>query len=368
MSIIALSVAADALAWKQAASNAVDLYESMIEPLMYVNDAISDLPRDGFQALWACKAGGYSVQCLPTTTTAEKQAWADALQGYQRFSSTEFRFAEPTDRENWIKVAFRDGQRDFLAEKQAASNVVRGVLKGLGHAPSSFSKFIPGGPGPLVGTLTGGLAGAALGYGAGWLGEKLLPEGWERGRLRRTLATLGGVAGAAPGALMTLNNYQNDRPLNSPAMFADDKYAAARDKLLASLGYKLASSQTGYDVDLEPLPEISVDDFKNTVWRDPLVSQQLGVPLRAASVGLLESAWYARNLQEPQTSGPRLVRPRDIARITAGMGSGYFSGALVGKALGALMGMPQEVQDRLKQTGMWAGVVANMIPLAFGAR
>jgi hypothetical protein len=40
----------------------------------------------------------------------------------------------------------------------------------------------------------------------------------------------------------------------------------------------------------------------------------------------------------------------DVARISAGMGSGYLSGAIVGKVLGTLTGMPGSTQDRLKQT------------------
>jgi hypothetical protein len=56
----------------------------------------------------------------------------------------------------------------------------------------------------------------------------------------------------------------------------------------------------------------------------------------------------------------------DVGRMAAGMGSGYLSGALVGKALGLMMGMPESTQDKLKNTGMFAGIVANMVPIAFG--
>ena len=52
--------------------------------------------------------------------------------------------------------------------------------------------------------------------------------------------------------------------------------------------------------------------------------------------------------------------------MAAGMGSGYMSGALVGKALGTMMGMPQERQEQLKSTGLWAGMIANLVPIAFG--
>lgn len=356
------------LAWKQAAHDAIDLYERKIEALHWLNDRLTDLPRDGFSSVWThAKQAAFIVVCHPETTETEKSAWAETLQPWCGIGERPtFGCEPPADRGVWIQFAFREGQREFSQEKQAASATLRAILKGLGHAPSAWSSAIPGGPGPLVGTLTGGLAGAALGYGAGWLGEQALPSSWRKGRLSKTLATVGGALGAAPGALMTLNNYKNDRPLNSPAIFANDKYAAPCEALQARL--KTAFSDTGFDAGLEPLPEISVDDFKNTVWLDPRVAGRLPVPVRSAASGLLEAALYTRELREPQSNGPRMISPADIARITAGMGTGYFSGALVGKTLGALMGMPQESQDRLKQTGMWAGVVSGLLPIAFGAR
>jgi hypothetical protein len=359
---------AEELAWKQAADQAIALYERTVEPLSWLNDHLTDLPREHFDSVWTNAKAAYVVVFRPGAAETEKQAWTDALQPWCGAGvSPQLTNEPPADRSVWFKFAFCEGRQDFQREKQAASTTLRAILKGLGHAPSSWSNAIPGGPGPLVGTLTGGLAGAALGYGAGWLGEQALPPSWRKGRLSKTLATLGGVAGAAPGALMTLNNYKHDRPLNSPAIFANDKYAAPYALLCEQT--KTAYSDTGFDVGLEPLPEISVDDFKHTVWLDPRVASQLSTPVRAAASGLLESAWYARELRDPQQGrGPRLVGPADIARITAGMGTGYFSGALVGKTLGALMGMPQESQDRLKQTGMWAGIVNSLLPLAFGAR
>jgi hypothetical protein len=59
------------------------------------------------------------------------------------------------------------------------------------------------------------------------------------------------------------------------------------------------------------------------------------------------------------------VTPGQMGALSVGMGSGYLSGALVGKALGALMGVPVKTQDRLKSTGMWAGAVKNLVPLLF---
>ena len=57
------------------------------------------------------------------------------------------------------------------------------------------------------------MLGAAAGYGVGALGENLLPERWERGKLRRTLATMGGFVGAAPGLLNAAVNHSQGKPL-----------------------------------------------------------------------------------------------------------------------------------------------------------
>jgi hypothetical protein len=72
----------------------------------------------------------------------------------------------------------------------------------------------------------------------------------------------------------------------------------------------------------------------------------------------------AANLPGKRNNG--FVTPVDVGRMAAGMGSGYLSGMLVGKALGILTGMPQSMQDVLKQTGMYAGIIKNIVPIAFG--
>jgi hypothetical protein len=48
------------------------------------------------------------------------------------------------------------------------------------------------------------------------------------------------------------------------------------------------------------------------------------------------------------------------------MGSGYVSGLVVGKTLGALAGLKPEAQQSLQQAGTWAGLLTNVVPMAFG--
>ena len=198
------------------------------------------------------------------------------------------------------------------------------------------------------------MLGAAAGYGVGALGEKLLPERWERGKLRRTLAGMGGFAGAAPGLLNMAANHSQGKPLlnsdlwdysppNIPqkmgcvgegedGKIGDGTHAlqpiqSVRANAFAKLSealdsddeldlrLKQAISMPGYGL-ADPL--LPVTDFSETVWGDPRVSGRLSVPVRAAATGLVESAYHARG------GGARLVSPMDIGRITAGIGTGRF--------------------------------------------
>jgi hypothetical protein len=127
---------------------------------------------------------------------------------------------------------------------------------------------------------------------------------------------------------------------------------------------KQAISQTGVDefgLDDVALP---VDNLTRTIWQDPRVSGPLTLPQQAALTGLLQAAQTQRETGTGQAAP--WVYPSDVARIAAGMGSGYLSGAIVGKVLGGLAGAPESVQDRLKNMGLWAGVVQGVLPLVFG--
>src|SRR5690606_7941521 len=88
---------------------------------------------------------------------------------------------------------------------------------------------------------------------------------------------------------------------------------------------------------------VPVDDFNRVVWGDRRVADLLELPEKAAITGLVSGA---ANL--PGRQGSNLVSVSDIGMMAAGMGSGYLSGALVGKGLATLMGAPPPVQDKMK--------------------
>lgn len=252
--------------------------------------------------------------------------------------------------------------------KTAESPTLRNVGEALQLLPGE-TFGIPSRPSPLAGMLAGGMLGLGLGYGAGALGEAVLPRHWERGKLRRNLALLGGAVGALPGGLWAAANQIDGRQWNDPTLLQGRGYdptEAARFPLLweslrdeGLLDDKVASvlSETGY----APLPPINVDEFNQVIWRDPRVAGPLPPALQAAASGLITGAAHL-----PGKENSRFVTPLDIGRMAAGMGTGYLSGAVVGKALGALMGMPDVAQERLKNVGLWGGLVSVLIPKAFG--
>lgn len=256
--------------------------------------------------------------------------------------------------------------------------------------PNPVNRLV-GGPSPLAATLSGGLLGAGLGYGSGWLVEKLLPKKYfERGKLRKVLAMLGGGLGTLPGiawgatsaaanpeeggwrsgwpfrdkdmtheqtAVPDLPDVKEPEPPGVSPMeksFASQALEDLRQLLPPTEGEAYKKADFANVAGGLGLPPIQTDVFNRVVWGDP----RTPMDVRAATTGLVESASILRG-------GSNLVSPADIGRVAVGAGSGYVSGMLVGKALGALAGLKPEYQDKLQQTGIWAGVLSNVIPIAF---
>ncbi len=234
----------------------------------------------------------------------------------------------------------------------------------LGHAsgyrPNFWTKAL-GGPNTLTASLGSGILGAGLGYGSGWLAEQFLPEDkFEKGKLRNTLGLLGGAAGVGPAIWAGQRGWFKPEPQDTPNTQELQKLSTLKEALdfiddvynydtNPNLYEKQAYDELGFD------PIIPVDDLNQKIWYDG----QTPVNIRAAATGLIGGASTLRQ-QSP------LVSPADIAQIAVGMGSGYISGLMVGKTLGALAGLRPEAQKSLQQAGVWAGLMKNIIPIAFG--
>lgn len=287
------------------------------------------------------------------------------------------------------------GQEPWVLIKKSHSPLARGVTDLVGMTPGPANTLY-GGPSPAAATLLGGLTGAGVGYLGGSLAENLsdswLGQRFRPGRLRKTLALLGGAVGAAPGLGW---GYLNATKLGPAGLFSSYPHPPAapfepettippgpipdwntpkgEEKSVSDDSWKRASAAArelfphwlegplqkaasllpgGSDLDA-PIP---VDAFGNVVWSasDPFTP----MATRAATMGLVDAASMSRG------NSP-FVTPGDVARIGIGMGSGYLAGRLVGKTLGALAGLSPDSQRSLQQAGTWAGLLKTVIPLAF---
>jgi hypothetical protein len=299
------------------------------------------------------------------------------------------------------------GQEPWIFVKRS-SNPMEMLAQAGGWKEGPVTKLM-GGPSPLGAALASGLLGAGLGYGAGWLGEKVLPqEHFAPGALRRTGAVAGGLLGALPalwwGSIAHRKSPEGGgwkawtkgwpfRP-GDAAMSGDvgtgewgsgtgewgsgtGEFGSGTGEVSLKTAVAAAMAllpgneapayftkvadfpdfgelTTGLDM-VDQIPSIPTSDFNQTVWNDP--NTPYGI--RATTTGVVNAASMSRG-------GARMISPLDVARIGIGMGTGLASGLIVGKTLGALAGLRPESQRTLQQAGMWSGVLANVVPMIFG--
>lgn len=268
---------------------------------------------------------------------------------------------------NWVFVK--------KADPVLMSDVLGKIPKIMNLAPNSFNKHLGEfGTSPLFSMLTSGLLGGGLGYMGGALAEQLLPEQYlERGKLRKTMGTLGALAGAAGPAYLGTIGHRNWEDPNRSAwnswiepnvLFGQQKKAI--DLGLANIRKVMASSEgllkeafddgiTAGPGMLPIMPHIPVDAFNRSIMADPYAS----LPIQTAAVGVIEAANQAKG-----NSG--LISPFDIARIGVGMGAGLSQAYIGGKVLGALAGLTPQAQQTLQQAGMFAGALKAVVPGLFG--
>lgn len=285
-----------------------------------------------------------------------------------------YRYVGPAARrfrqDRTAEICFDDPGVGRIIVKQADA-----PLKPLAQA-YDWPGSLLGGPNPLTRTLTGAALGSALGYGGGWLMEQLFPEKYmDRGKLRRNLAILGGLSGGAiPGYFFgrpAMRQHgmagwlKSGEDLSShPEPLRMIIESEPKEGVLATALARVGANTKTADECLQKaatsaggafLPRIPVDAWNNVM----LTAPGIPAPIRAASAGLVNAASAAHG-------GARLVSPFDVGRIAMGMGSGAVSGMLVGKTLGALAGLTPDAQDAVFRAGVGAGILANVVPLAFG--
>lgn len=268
----------------------------------------------------------------------------------------------------WVKVAY--------------SPFLRRAGELLNFFPGRYPGGLPNAPSPFAATLSGALLGAGLGYGAGVLGEKALPQSFNRGRLRRALAAMGALAGGLPGAAWSYSNLASGKslldggalspPPDSPPSLSEGvvprlppglaevalspRYRKGMDALekTASAGAfsPLVAPRPG------PTPlDVRVDALGRTLWDAGAPAQLIGT-----TVGVLDAA-----ARMPGGSGdPGRVTPHQLGELAFSAGAGYAAGRFVGAVLGTLTGLPRSVQNDLARTGAVVNIVGTALPALYG--
>jgi hypothetical protein len=261
------------------------------------------------------------------------------------------------------------GEQPWVWLKTASSPIMATTAKLLNYQPSEVNKII-GGPSPLAAAITSAMLGAGVGYGAGALGEQLLPEDdFNRGTLRRNTAIAGAALATAPALLWGITAHQAHpetpgvrawlsgwpfRPQDQAPML---KHAAVtlRDIVREeSKTLKMAFDDEPFGQGVEEIgnmPMIPKDEFGRAVWQDA----NTPLSLRAATTGLVNAASYA-------SGNSPWVSPYDIAAVTA---TGAARGLIVGKTLGVLAGLKPQSQQNLQRLGVWSGMLQAVVPNAF---
>lgn len=248
------------------------------------------------------------------------------------------------------------------------------TLRRIGELLQFFpSKDIPGfGGRPIAAAIASGLLGTGLGYGAGYVGEKLLPQ-WAQGEpgvLRRRLAAIGGLGGAAAGSVPGLVNWHQGRKFNDPTLwqgfpedgfessFIGKRYKAAA----AAFARKTASLGTFGVASTQQLPLINTDELGRVLWTSGASPQMAAMTMGAV--------YGANQMPDPQ-SRPGVVTPHQMGLFGTALGAagggvqGYITGRAIGMGLGLLTGMPESTQQALGRAGAVAGILNTMMPKLF---
>jgi hypothetical protein len=207
-----------------------------------------------------------------------------------------------------------------------------------------------GGPNGLTQAIVNGLLGAGIGYGGGWLADRLAPDDrLEPGHMPLTGALVGAGLGAAPGLWQYSAELRSRHP-----------------------GFRKLAADNATGVMFQP--RIPVDAFNRAIWNDvgnpasafgaksPWGSdaQPLGTPPMAAAVtsGLLTGTAAA--------SRSPVVSPWQVGIAAAvGAGKGWATGLTVGKILGALAGLSPTDQSALQRAGTWGGLISGVADALF---
>lgn len=326
------------------------------------NVAFSYFPGSDVSFYWNPDQEKAALYFRPVLDEADYAQYQNRLQEKLGQDQVLDRVLTPEDlaQDWWVKVAYSP------------------MLRRMGEILQFFpSQDIPGfGGRPLASTLATGLLGTGLGYGTGYLAEKLMPD-WmqESGRTRKSMALTGGLLGAGVGATPGLINKMTGRSFNDPTLWSGDPLEGHNKLSSETLGktytqaiktYLEKESDFGMNTvggpGYEQEPVIRTNLLGRVLWNNDVNPQ-----LTAMTMG----AVYGANQMPDQQSMPGVVTPHQMGLFGMSMGAagggikGYITGRMVGRGLGVLTGMPQSTQDSIANAGFVTGVVNNLVPKLF---
>jgi hypothetical protein len=332
---------------------------------------VAKLLRPAAEAQYTHEKAAAAIDLL-SITNATWQPSANTLYVYAPDAST-----ADTNAYKKVASAYRVEFRTLKAAPDWTTEIL--VKRGSGIPVFSdawrYSNQMLGGPNAMTNGVVAGLLGAGLGYGGGALLENLFPERYvERGKLRRTLAALGGLGGVGMGAAAAARNAQVFRTNfldglfinhNTPVPYipADQmnpKKTAQHEKQAYPYGQPMYSPMAA--------PTISVPNFNNAVWHDV----QKGFQSNSfAPYGLHtppQTAAMATGLMSGigATQRSSIISPSAVIGGIASAGVGLATANIAGRALSALAGLTPAAQHKLQDMGLFAGMLHSVVPAAFG--
>jgi len=273
--------------------------------------------------------------------------------------------------------------------------IKRGAKTLLGPVTTASRNLqsVIGGPNPLTSMLLGAALTGGLGYGAGWLLQRLAPKHFEEGLPNYTALAGALLGGLVPMATHGLPNWRNwgfnkgmttasplqggppypgttgqphdwkprivgptpPEPYKAPeplTPMASSRFESALDRLADQFHVKTAyldptiyGESGGAYVD-----DVPTDKFGRTIIMDPY----LPFPTRAVAAAVPIAA----------AGGGRLASPMGIARVMGPLVGNAAQGYVMGKGLGALgraIGVlkPKAVDD-LSKAGIIAGIIKTL--------
>tara|TARA_Y100001938_G_scaffold19058_2_gene23755 strand:- start:10825 stop:11979 length:1155 start_codon:yes stop_codon:yes gene_type:complete len=365
---------ADAYNWKQVPNRVAEYVEAGLPAATLLKKASARFPEGAGHALLAPLRSELLI--VKDDPNMNYSRW-EKLATISEFRDVSISDTLPADPEGWVYI-----KTGNAANKPWKISDIGGIPKKLYDIPG---KLI-GGHNPVTGAITGGALGGLTGYAAGkgleWLIRKplnwLMPEHFDEDK-DSAIPAIGGVLGGAVGAGIPLwigagrsdAHGTNFLDKFSSADLQEPEVQEVMEKmaLLGGAGsmFRPTINAPGFVNQLQSSMDLHSpkDAFGNPVishaiqpanafgTKDPFgpVRGPMYTPPAAAGAmaGLVSGAAAARR--------SNWVSPMDIAKVAWGAGTGALSGIIAGKIAGGLAGLNPAGQKKLKQMGMWGGLL-----------